>query len=399
VAFDVLVALACYVAAYRLRFEGPDFARFLVLALRVFPLMGGFHVGVLALLQLYSARSQRVWPVRVIAGTVVGSLLGFGMGGALVGLEGLSRQATLGYLLMLVLAGLAWRSAIGLWTRVMALRRPVEEDDDFEMRGESFRSMSGGVLLAVGYRDLLRNLVAKDLKLKYRGSVLGFLWSLVNPLVMILVYTFAFTYVLRVPTERFAFFVLIGVLAWTFFAGATLGSSNAIVDGGSLIKSVVFPRIILPVSGVAFHLVQFALSIAMLLPVVLAWYQIPLGWQMLLFPVFLVLQVLFITGIALLLSTATTFMRDLRHLAEIGISVGFWATPIIYEYTFVPEQFRFAILLSPMAPFIRAYQDMFYYLVWPDLAIWLVAITYGVGAFVCGLSVFVTYEDRFSEQV
>jgi ABC-type polysaccharide/polyol phosphate export permease len=321
------------------------------------------------------------------------------MGGALVGLEGLSRQATLGYLLMLVLAGLAWRSAIGLWTRVMALRRPVEEDDDFEMRGESFRSMSGGVLLAVGYRDLLRNLVAKDLKLKYRGSVLGFLWSLVNPLVMILVYTFAFTYVLRVPTERFAFFVLIGVLAWTFFAGATLGSSNAIVDGGSLIKSVVFPRIILPVSGVAFHLVQFALSIAMLLPVVLAWYQIPLGWQMLLFPVFLVLQVLFITGIALLLSTATTFMRDLRHLAEIGISVGFWATPIIYEYTFVPEQFRFAILLSPMAPFIRAYQDMFYYLVWPDLAIWLVAITYGVGAFVCGLSVFVTYEDRFSEQV
>ncbi len=191
------------------------------------------------------------------------------------------------------------------------------------------------MLLAVGYRDLLRNLVAKDLKLKYRGSVLGFLWSLINPLVMIVVYTFAFTYVLKVPTERFAFFVLIGVLAWTFFAGATLGSSSAIVDGGSLIKSVVFPRIILPVSGVTFHLVQFVLSVSVLLPVLLAWYQIPLGAQMLLFPVFVLLQVLFITGIALLLSAATAFMRDLRHLAEIGISVAFWATPIIYGYTFV----------------------------------------------------------------
>ncbi len=120
---------------------------------------------------------------------------------------------------------------------------------------------------------------------------------------------------------------------------------------------------------------------------------------MLLFPVFVLLQVLFVTGVALLLSTATAFMRDLRHLAEIGISVAFWATPIIYEYTFVPEEFRFAILLSPMASFIRAYQDIFYYLVWPDLSIWLVAVTYGVGAFVCGLSVFVGYEDRFSEQV
>jgi ABC-type polysaccharide/polyol phosphate export permease len=120
---------------------------------------------------------------------------------------------------------------------------------------------------------------------------------------------------------------------------------------------------------------------------------------MLLFPVFLVLQVLFVTGIALLLSTATAFMLDMRHLAEIGISVAFWATPIVYEHTLVPEAFRFAILLSPMASFIRAYQDMFYYLVWPDVSIWLVAITYGVGAFVCGLSVFVAYEDRFSEQV
>jgi ABC-type polysaccharide/polyol phosphate export permease len=241
--------------------------------------------------------------------------------------------------------------------------------------------------------------VAKDLKLKYRGSALGFLWSLVHPLVMIGVYTIAFRYVLRVTTDSYALFVLIGILAWTFFASAVIGSTGSIADGGNLIKSVVFPRIILPVSGVAFNLVQYLLSIAVLLPLMGAVYGVRPGSQMLAFPVFLFLQVLFIVGLALLLSTATAFLRDVRHLAEVAVAVLFWATPILYEHTMVPEQFRFALLLSPMASFIRAYQDIFYYLTWPDVSVWLVAVAYALGGLVCGLSVFVAYEDRFPEQV
>jgi ABC-type polysaccharide/polyol phosphate export permease len=399
VALDALAAVASYVSAYRFRFEGADFTYFLSLAARGLPIMVSLHVASLALLRLYVVRGQRLWPVKLIAGTVLAAVAGFGVAAASVGPQGLSRQATLAYVLMLIVTGLAWRAAVGLYTRWSALSQPPADSHELEERGKHLRSMSGGVLLAARYRHLLRNLVAKDLKLKYRGSVLGVVWSLVHPLVMIVVYTFAFTYVLRVPTERYALFVLIGVLAWTFFAGAIIGSTAAIADGGSLIKSVVFPRIILPVSGVAFNLVQFLLSLSVLLPVLILVYRVPPSPKMLLFPVFLFLQVLFIVGLALLLSTATAFLRDVRHLAEVGISVAFWATPILYEHTLVPEQFRFALLLSPMASFVRAYQDIFYYQAWPDVSIWLVATAYAAGAFVCGLSVFVAYEDRFAEQV
>jgi ABC-type polysaccharide/polyol phosphate export permease len=131
----------------------------------------------------------------------------------------------------------------------------------------------------------------------------------------------------------------------------------------------------------------------------LAVYRVPLTSLMLLFPVFLVLQVLFITGLALGLSAATALFRDVRHLVDVGIGMLFWATPIIYEMKRVPEQVQFLALLSPAAPFIRAYQDIFYYGTMPELTIWVVAVGYALGAFVCGLSVFLAYEGRFSELV
>ena len=394
---DLLVAVACFGAAYRFRFGSQDFAHFAPFAWRLFPVIALSHVGVLAAIGAYSVR-RALWPLRLIAGTVAGAAFGVVLGVAAYGAEGVSRQALGIYVLLLVLAGVSWRAALGLWHRWRHDSQP-HPPGALEVRGERYRSMAGGVLFALAYRHLLVNLVAKDLKLKYRGSVLGFLWSLVNPVAMIAVYTFAFTYVLQVGTPRFPFFLLLGITAWGFFAAAVSASTGSIADGGNLIKSVVFPRIILPAAGVLFAVVQYLLTIAVLLPIMLLWLRIPLGPQMLLFPVFLALQVLFIVGLALLLGTATAFLRDVKHLVDVGLTLAFWATPILYEYSRVPEEFRFAVLLMPMTSFVRAYQDIFYYLTWPDLATWLVAATYGVGAFVCGLSVFVAYEDRFSEQV
>jgi ABC-type polysaccharide/polyol phosphate export permease len=394
---DAAAAAVCYALAYRLRFGAGEFAHFAPFAGRVFPLVVVLHVAVLAAAGVYSVR-RALWPLRLVAGTVVAGALGLAAGIALFGAEGLSRQASAIYVLLLVLGGVSWRAALGLLGRWAVVRQPLPRGA-LEERGAHYRSMSGGVLFALSYAHLLRNLVAKDLKLKYRGSVLGFLWSLVNPITMVVVYTFAFTYVLRVPTEKYPFFVLLGTTAWGFFASAVSASTGSIADGGSLIKSVVFPRIILPTAGVLFAVVQYLLTVAVLLPIMLVWFSVPLGPQMLLFPVFLGLQILFIAGLALLLGTATAFLRDVKHLVDVGLSLAFWATPVLYEFSLVPERFRLAVLLSPMTSFVRAYQDIFFYLTWPDLSTWLVALTYGVGAFVCGLSVFVTYEDRFSEQV
>ncbi len=249
------------------------------------------------------------------------------------------------------------------------------------------------------YRELLRNLVLRDLRLKYRGSVFGFLWSLMNPLLMIVVYTVAFRYLLGMRSPGFVFNLMLGILAWSFFATSASMSTGSIVDSGALVKSVSFPRIILPLATVLFNLAQYLLTLFVFLPVMLYGYDVPPSAPMLLFPVFLALQLTFTVGVALILSAGTTFFRDIRHLLEVTLSVLFWTTPIVYELRRIPEQFRLPILLSPMSSFITAYRDMFYYREWPSALIWIVAVAYSSVTLAIGLAVFKRCESRFAEHI
>ena len=142
-------------------------------------------------------------------------------------------------------------------------------------RAEPLDSLATTLTALFRYRTLLRKLVLKDLKLKYRGSVLGFLWSLVNPLVMIGVYSFAFRFIMHNGTEGFVFLVLLGILAWTFFSSSAMMSTGAIVDSGSLLKSVFFPRAILPIATVLFNLTQYLLMVVVFLPIMLIVFRVP----------------------------------------------------------------------------------------------------------------------------
>jgi ABC-2 type transport system permease protein len=249
------------------------------------------------------------------------------------------------------------------------------------------------------YRHLLLNLVLKDLKLKYRGSVIGFLWSLANPLVMVAVYTFAFTRILPVASPQFVFYLMLGLLAWTFFAGSAAMSTSSIADNGGLLKSVWFPRAILPTATVLFNLVQYLLTVLVFVPIMLLYYQVPPTATMLLFPVFVALQAIMTIGVALILATGTTFFRDVRHLVDVAIAVLFWATPIVYDLARVPPGLRRVILLSPMSPYVTAYHEIFYYRRWPDATIWATTIAYAAVALVVGLWLIVRYEDSFAERV
>jgi ABC-type polysaccharide/polyol phosphate export permease len=120
---------------------------------------------------------------------------------------------------------------------------------------------------------------------------------------------------------------------------------------------------------------------------------------MLLFPVFLALQVIFMIGLGMIIATATAFFRDVRHLVEVGLAVLFWATPIVYQLHEVPDRLRWVILLSPASPFVHAYQQVFYYRTWPDAATWIVAVTYAIGASAIGLWFIVRSEDRLAESI
>lgn len=256
---------------------------------------------------------------------------------------------------------------------------------------------SPGLLDWLSFRELLRNLVMRDLRLKYRGSVLGFLWSMVNPLVVVGVYTVAFSYILKVPTPAFVLYLVSGLLAWGYFAAAVSASTGAVIDSGSLVKSVCFPRAILPIATVLFNLAQFVLTCAAAIPVALLIYGLAPTWSMLAWPVLVVLQTLMCIGLALLLSTFTAFFRDIRHLLDIALQVLFWMTPIIYESKMVPPALRAVSFLSPMTPFALGYHQSLYYRHWPDATVWIAACAYASLACVIGFVVFRRHEEQFTE--
>ena len=400
VLMDGSLGAVVYPASYWLRFQDDRLATFLPTAWATLPFVVAGQLLALVLIGAYARRARIDWLVRIVTGIALGTAIsGFVVAGT-VGLEGVSRTAFVADAILLAVAAIGWR---GVWilkvrAQLRAAARGVPSADLIDRASEMTTLRAMGASL-YNYRALLKNLVLKDLKLKYRGSVFGFLWSLLNPLLMIAVYTVAFTFILRIRSQGFVFYLMLGQLAWAFFASSAGMSTGAIIDNAGLLKSVLFPRAILPIGTVLFNLAQYLLTVSVFLPLMMIWYGVPLSAAMLLFPVFLALQVVFTIGVALLLATWTAFFRDVRHLVEVALTALFWATPIVYELRQVPEQLRLLILLSPVSPFVVAYQQIFFYREWPAGTVWLMACVQAVGAFVAGALVFVAANDRFTEQL
>jgi lipopolysaccharide transport system permease protein len=237
------------------------------------------------------------------------------------------------------------------------------------------------------YRDLLFNLVATELKVKYRGSALGFLWSLLNPLALILIYTIAFTYILQIKIERFAVFLIAGILPWQFFAGSALAATISLMVNANLLKKVQFPRLIIPAATVLFNLIQMIIALAVFLPaVVIIGRHVP--WTLVFYPVVLGLQALFVVGVAMGLSALTVVFRDLRHLTEVGLTMLFWFTPILYSVSMVPAWLRPIFLANPMSAFVTAYQDITYWGRPLSAGLLLTMVGWTVGVLLAGGAIF-----------
>jgi ABC-2 type transport system permease protein len=188
------------------------------------------------------------------------------------------------------------------------------------------------------YRTLVRNLVFKDLKLKYRDSVLGVVWSLLNPALLLMVYAVAFKVVLRVQTENYPYFLLAALLPWTFFSSSFTASTQSITGNANLIRKVYFPREILPIATVLFAFSQLLLALVVFLPALVLVSGVRIHSTALLFAPVLLLHLLFTLGLAFILSTCTVFSRDIAHLTEVALVLFFWLTPIVYPVSMVPPK-------------------------------------------------------------
>jgi homopolymeric O-antigen transport system permease protein len=256
----------------------------------------------------------------------------------------------------------------------------------------------------VKYRGLIQSLVVRDLKARYRGSVLGFFWSFVNPLLLLLIYSFVFTVVLPgihpKELEPYALFMFCGILPWTWFSSSLLESSTVLISGGNLIKKVLFPAEVLPIVTVLANMVHFFFGLP-ILAIFLIYYQAPLNLaELVWFPLVVLTQLLLTLGLALLVSSLTVHFRDLKDLLQNLLTFWFFATPIIYPMTLAPGIGKTLLNLNPFTHLAISYQEILFYDGPFGHWKWLLALLAGSAAlFLGGFFIFDRLRDSFAEEV
>jgi lipopolysaccharide transport system permease protein len=259
------------------------------------------------------------------------------------------------------------------------------------------------------YRDLLRNLVVRDLKVRYRNSVLGVLWSLGNPLLMMMVFTFVFTVMTGFArAENFPVFVLCAILPWNFFSSSVIGSIRSVVDNASLVNKIYFPREVLPMSVVWANLVNFLMSLLVLFGLIFV-FSIPFTRWLLLLPLVIAVQIIFTIGFSLILATANVFYRDTQIIMEVVMQAWFFMTPIFYPVEILPRNYeifgmtfdvwRWVNILNPMASIIANYRVILYGGAAPEFYFFMRTLLTALVVFGIGALVFYRYSRRFAEEI
>ena len=256
----------------------------------------------------------------------------------------------------------------------------------------------------IRYRGLIQSLVARELKARYRGSVLGFFWSFINPLLLLLVYSFVFTYILENKTEGlqpYALFMFCGILPWTWFSSSLTESAGSLISGGNLIKKVLFPAEVLPIVSVLANMVHFFLGLPILVGFLIYYRHWPDPFDLVWFPIAVLVQLVFTTVLALLVSALTVHFRDIRDLLANILTLWFFATPIIYPWTQENvRRFKWIFNANPFTHLAISYQEILFFNGPIGHWRWLLALgASSLVLFVAGYWVFDRLRDSFAEVV
>jgi lipopolysaccharide transport system permease protein len=255
------------------------------------------------------------------------------------------------------------------------------------------------------YRGLITSLVARDLKARYRGSVLGFFWSFVNPLLLLLIYSFVFTKIMPNTTpgvKPYTLFMFSGILPWTWFSSSLLEASGSLIAGGNLIKKVLFPAEVLPIVSVLANMVNFFLGLPILILFLVIYQHLPNPWNLLWFPVVVIVQLVFTLALALAVAALAVHFRDVRDILSNLLTLWFFATPIIYPW-FQPEvqSFKGFFNLNPFTHIAVSYQEILFFNNGP-VGHWKWLLSLGAGSvllFLAGYWLFDRLRDSFAEAV
>ncbi len=249
------------------------------------------------------------------------------------------------------------------------------------------------------YREMINAFIRRDLRGRYKGSVLGFLWTFINPLLQLCVYSLVFSLILRVDRPKYYLFLFVALIPWIFFSSSVQGGSSCIIAYKDMVKKIYFPREVLPIATVTTNFVNMLFCFIVIFGVII-FSRTPINplATLCLIPVFLVEYILAL-GMAFLVSAITVYLRDMEHILGIVLMAWQYLTPVLYDYEMVPEQFRRIFALNPMTPVISAFRDILYYSKVPNLMNLISALVMGIAVLIIGWFTFVKLKRRFAEEL
>lgn len=249
------------------------------------------------------------------------------------------------------------------------------------------------------YREMIFSLVRRDLKGRYKGSVLGFLWTFINPLLQLGVYTLVFSVIMSNNIEDFYLFLFVALVPWIFFSSSVSNGSSCIWAQQDMVKKIYFPREVLPIAFVTSQFVNMLLSLLVVLGVIIvAGKKISLI-ALLYLPIVMLVEYVLALSMAMLSSAITVYLRDVEYLLGIVTMAWQFLTPVMYPIEQVPEELRFIFSLNPMTPVIIAYRDILYYGRCPELETLIQATILGIILLIVGTFTFSKLKMHFAEEL
>lgn len=253
------------------------------------------------------------------------------------------------------------------------------------------------------YRQMIYSLVKKDLRGRYKGSALGFLWTFLNPLLQLIVYTLVFSTIMRAGIDKYYMFLFVALVPWIFFSSALTGGASCVIASKDMVKKIYFPREVLPISYITTSFVNMLLSFVVIFAVVVVT-GFGINVKALLYlPIIMIVEYLLAIGIAMISSALTVYFRDLEYILSIVAMAWQFLTPVMYSQEMVEAALPAVLLkiwnLNPMTPIIIAYRDILYYKQVPELTTLLTATILGGIFTIIGFVLFRKLQRGFAEEM
>jgi len=261
-----------------------------------------------------------------------------------------------------------------------------------------FLSIKEGFLIPIQYRHLIWILALKELKIRYRGSALGFFWSILNPLLLLLIYTFVFTVIFKATAKAYPVYLFIGILPWNWFAGSINEATMSIVSSGAFVNKSTLPSEILVVIKVVSNFINYALSLPVLFLFIFI-FKVQIGLPLIVFPVIVFIQFFITCGVGFFVATWEVYYRDMQHIVMNLLQFLFFGMPIMYFTDQLPAKAQKLIFLNPLAYLIKSYQSIFYYNWFPKPFFLLLLAVVGFMIYILGFLYFRSHKEEFPELV